>query len=135
MSHVDVQKFTPKSMGQRDWGLELLVGACEHYTLKCLYMKAGTAGGLQKHRKKEETFHLVEGRAWVDHDTGDGKITRDLMLSGQTYHVPPGAVHRVEAITDCFFVEASLPVYDDRIRCEEQYGEEITGGLPTTEES
>lgn len=131
--HVDVQKFQAKSMGERSWGLELLVGATEHYTLKCLYMKAGTAGGLQKHRKKDELFHVVEGRCWIDHDIGDGKITRTLVMSGESYHIPPGAVHRVEAITDCFLIEASNPIYEDRIRCEAEYGEPEVGGLPTTE--
>ena len=131
-THVDVQKFEPKSMGERDWGLELLVAQTESYIGKVLYMKAGKAGGLQKHREKVETFHLFDGRAWVDHDTGDGKVTRTLMLSGQTYHVPAGAVHRVEAITDCVFFECSTPVYNDRIRCEAEYGEPEVGGLPST---
>jgi mannose-6-phosphate isomerase len=95
-------------------------------------MKAGTAGGLQYHREKIETFFLDEGQAFVDYDAGDGQLTTISMSPGMIVHVPAGAPHRVRAITDCKFFEVSTPVFNDRVRVEAEYGEPEVGGLPTT---
>jgi quercetin dioxygenase-like cupin family protein len=37
------------------------------------------------------------------------------MLPGESYHVPPGAVHQVIALEDSILVEASNPVFEDRV--------------------
>ena len=125
-----IERFAPQ-VWPRHWGHEILFAHTPTYIGKVLRMKAGTAGGLQYHVEKEETFYLLDGVAYVDSDV-DGKLERVKMTPGQSYHIPPGAVHRVTAITDCVFVEASTPHFDDRVRCEAQYGEPEVGGLPTT---
>jgi mannose-6-phosphate isomerase-like protein (cupin superfamily) len=127
-----VELFMPRELGQRDWGREILVCQTEQFIGKILLMKAGKAGGLQYHQRKIESFFLDEGQAFVDYDAGDGKLTRLVMAPGMTIQVPAGAPHRVTAITDCKFLEWSTPVFDDRVRCEAEYGEPETGGLPTT---
>jgi mannose-6-phosphate isomerase len=128
-----IQKFEPRLIGPKPWGTELLVAHTDSYTGKVLYMHAGTKGGLQYHERKDETFYLVSGQAWVDVDpTRSRTLTRHYMQPGVAFHIPPGTVHRVEAITDCTFFEVSTPHYDDRVRVEAQYGEPEGGGLPTT---
>lgn len=112
----------------------MILAHTDAYLGKKLAMKAGTAGGLQYHVEKEETFHLFEGRAEVETTTCDGELVKYPMEEGETYHVPPGAIHRVTAITDCILFEWSTPVFDDRVRVEEDFGETIDGGLPTTKE-
>jgi mannose-6-phosphate isomerase-like protein (cupin superfamily) len=99
---------------------------------KVLNMRAGTAGNLQAHQRKIETFFLFSGSAYVDYDKGDGKLTRMVMSAGMSVHVPVGAPHRVTAITDSTFFEASTPVFNDRVRLEKEYGEPDVDGLPTT---
>ena len=94
----------------------------------------GTAGGLQYHRQKMESFILVEGLAAVDYDDGTGSLTSRAIQPGTMVHVPPGAPHRVHALTDCVFYEWSTPHFNDRVRVEEEYGEPEVGGLPTTHE-
>ena len=125
-----IEAYTPRTL-RRDWGEEQFIAETEHYLGKILKMRQGTKGGLQLHVEKDETFHLVSGRAIVRFDSGNGLVARQ-MGAGQSYHVPPGAVHQVEAITDCVFFEASTPHYDDRVRMEAQYGLKADGGLPTT---
>lgn len=125
-----IEVFTPQSL-TRDWGEELIVASTPQYLGKVLRMNAGTKGGLQYHVDKDETFHLLIGKAKVRFDDGSGLKTID-MHAGESYHIPPGAVHQVEAVTYCVFVEASTPHFDDRVRVEECYGESSTGGLPTT---
>jgi mannose-6-phosphate isomerase len=126
-----VEKVQP-DVKERSWGKEIIFGNAAQYLGKLLMMKAGTKGGLQYHVEKEETFYLLDGIALVRYDTGDGRLTATVMRQGECYHVPPGAVHQVEAITNCAFVEASTRHFEDRVRAEETYGLEEDGGLPTT---
>ena len=122
----------PISMGQRTWGDELLVAQGPGYIGKVLLMKAGEAGGLQRHAQKDETSYLYKGKAVLTTDLGDGTLSEVLLVAGTSIHIPPGAVHQVRAVTDCVFFEASTPHFNDRERMEAQYGLPDTGGLPST---
>lgn len=128
-----VKVFNPQELGSRDWGKEILVahipGVC---TGKLLIMKVGTKGGLQCHRVKNESQYLYSGELMIEYDAGDGKLTEVKVVTGQAWHIPPRVVHRETAITDCIIFEVSNPVFNDRVRMEEHYGEKIEGGLPTT---
>ena len=132
MPRPSIELRAPIQVGKREWGHELLIAQTERYIGKVLVMREGSAGGLQFHREKVETFYLAGGRAFVDYDAGDGKLTRILMYPGMSVHVPAGAPHRVTAITECTFFEVSTPHFNDRVRVEAEYGEPETGGLPTT---
>ena len=129
---AQVEARLPRSLGKRVWGHELLVAEGPGYIGKVLYMKAGTAGGLQRHVEKDETSFLFSGEALLVTDTGDGVLTEFRLTPGAAIHIPPGAVHQVKAVTDCVFFEASTPHFDDRVRLEQVYGLEDTGGLRTT---
>lgn len=116
----------------RDWGTEVFLVETPHYLFKRLDMNAGTKGGLQYHVEKVESFYLQSGEAIVRSDDGTGQLIEERMYPGQVYHVPAGAPHQVEAVTDCVFFEASTPHYDDRVRVETDYGLPEGTGLPTT---
>mgnify|MGYP001579056627 CR=1 FL=1 len=127
-----IQPFTPYGL-ERDWGKEAVVAETEHYTGKLLLYDEGKAGGLQAHQFKDETFYLFEGLAWVDYDPGGGALASVQMRAGESFHIPPGAVHRFRAITFCVVFETSTPHKDDRRRLEVEYGEpEPADGLPST---
>lgn len=117
---TQLERFTPTALGPKDWGTELLVAHTEHYTGKVLSMRAGTSGPLQYHERKDETFYLVSGLARVTRDV-NGKLVTRPMRAGESYHVPPGVVHRVSAVTACVFFEASTPHFDDRVNVEDRY--------------
>lgn len=126
-----IEEYLPETF-ERDWGREVFFARTPEYLGKILYMNAGTRGGLQCHVEKMESFHLFTGRAEVEYDPGDGLVTVE-MVPGQTFHIPPKAVHRVTAITDCIFLEASTSHLNDRFHCEAFYGlADETGGLPST---
>lgn len=78
-------------------------------------MKAGYGGPLQYHIAKDETFLLLDGEALVTYGDSDGRFQTVTMKAGEAYHVPPGAIHQVQAITECLFVEASTPHFNDRV--------------------
>lgn len=87
------------------------------------------------HRRKDETFYLVEGRALVESVDDENRIVGTEMHPGMSYHIPPGAPHRFLALEDCVVLEVSTPVHEDRVRLEEEYGVEVIGdayGLETT---
>lgn len=117
---------------KRDWGNEIIIAATASYLGKVLEMRAGTKGGMQYHVAKDETFYLVRGMAIVRSDDGAGKLLEQVIRPGESYRIPPGAPHQVEAVDDCVFFEASTPHYEDRVRCDEAYGLVNDGGLQTT---
>jgi mannose-6-phosphate isomerase len=112
-----IRRVKPFEVPGKPWGTELVFTEPDApYLGKVLSMRAGTGGALQYHMQKEETFYLLAGEArvtWSDHD---GHLFFDDMLPGQAYHVPPGAIHQVEAKTDCVLIEASTPVFGDRVK-------------------
>lgn len=116
-----LEKFVPRRLGEKPWGEEWLIALTPLYLGKILKMKAGHRGGLQYHVTKEESFHLVSGSCRVFFDRGAG-LEDAVMRPGETYHVPCGAVHQVEALEDSVLFEVSVPAFDDRINVGAQYG-------------
>jgi len=117
---------------ERPWGEEVLVVHTNLYTGKLLKYKKGARGGLQFHQVKDEAGYIISGKLMLEYDPGDGTIVKKELGPGDALHIPPGAVHRETALEDLVMFEVSNPVFNDRVRSEEKYGEEIDGGLPTT---
>ena len=111
-----IEAFTPRKLGNKPWGEEWLVAHTPHYTGKVMLMRAGGTGALQYHVQKDEAFYLFSGLATVEYASEDGELHQIEMSPGMAFHIPPGAVHRVEAITDSVFFEASTPHFDDRVK-------------------
>lgn len=112
--------FEPRELGPKDWGQELLVAQTDQYIGKCLTMRAGESGPLQYHERKDETMHLWAGKAELTTEIG-GKLVKRHLTAGQSYHVPPGTIHRVKALKLCVFFEASTPHFDDRVDVSERF--------------
>ena len=118
-----IEPFVPQTQ-TKTWGHEVLVAHTAQYTGKVLYRYAAEPwhrAGLQWHRTKDETFYLHEGCVivyWVD---ADGMLRQRRMVGGQSFHVPPGAIHSVQTVTDSVMFEASTPVFDDRVNVEADY--------------
>lgn len=125
-------QFLTQHVWPREWGEECLVIHTERFTGKLLKMKKGSRGGLQFHQKKDEADYILEGEMLLEYDDGTGKILSKKLVKGDSVYMPPGAVHRETALTDCVIFEISNPVFNDRVRMEETYGEKIEGGMPST---
>ena len=122
-----------KSMGERDWGSEeLLVLISKVLSLKLIKYKKGSKGGLQYHHKKNECGFITKGKLKVKFDLGNGILRHKILKKGDRFHFPPGLVHQEIALTDCEIIEASTPHFNDRVRVEKKYGQQIDGGLPST---
>lgn len=123
----------PKDMGARPWGEEtLLCHVKEKFIFKKLYLKKGCKGGLQYHRFKDEAGFLLSGKMIIRYDDGDGGLCEKIIKQGEVVHFRPGVVHQEEALEDCILIEASTPVFNDRVRMEKDYGCGEPEGMPTT---
>ncbi len=125
-----------KTVGQREWGEEILVALIpKKISLKILKIKKGKKGGLQYHRKKNECGIITSGKLKIIFDNGDGKLLTKILKKGDSFHFPPGAIHQEHAITDCQIIEASTPYFNDRVRVEKKFKLKEEFGLRTTKAS
>ncbi|MEX1256054.1 MAG: cupin [Gemmatimonadota bacterium] len=107
---------------EKPWGRETIWAECGSYAGKTLFVKAGESLSLQYHREKEETLHLISGRVrfWIGTSAG---AMRDLdLIPGESVHLVPGTLHRIEALADSVLLEVSTPHLHDVVRLEDRYG-------------
>jgi len=110
----------PPKIVDKPWGREIWYAHTDRYAGKVLEVMAGHLLSLQKHRVKHETLYLLTGRI---------RLTLDTQVldwqPGQAVSIPPGTVHRMEAIDDSVLLEVSTPELDDVVRLEDRYGRTI----------
>lgn len=122
----------------KPWGSELWIadGVRTPYALKRIEFKEGFRSSLQVHKYKFETNYVLSGtgilqirdeRFNCDEYLASPKQSilldealhtlRDIQIRpGDVIDVKPGQIHRVIAITDLVFIEASTKELDDVIR-------------------
>jgi mannose-6-phosphate isomerase len=110
----------------KPWGHEVIFAGLDgKYVGKIIHVIAGNALSLQYHRRKEETISVLSGAALIEHGPSAEDLASQHFGPGDTIHLPPGAVHRITAITDLTFAEASTaePGWrEDVVRLEDKYG-------------
>lgn len=113
---------------EKPWGHELIWANTDRYIGKILHVKAGHALSLQYHERKDETIHLLRGRLRFWAGSSRDALEEIALEVGESYHVAPGTVHRMEAVTDVDILEASTPDLTDVVRLEDRYGRVDAGG-------
>ena len=116
---LDVQRV-PKP-----WGYELIFAKTARYVGKILHINQGETLSLQYHNVKEETLFVVRGelKLTIESD-GDRRVLP--LREGESFHIPPRLIHRMEAVIDTDVAEVSTPELDDVVRLEDRYGREGT---------
>jgi quercetin dioxygenase-like cupin family protein len=109
----------------KPWGHETIWAKTDQYVGKILHIKAGEALSVQYHNVKDETVYLLTGeliyRIW------ENDQPKNVALQiGDAFHVTPGTIHQMEAVTDCDILEVSTPHLDDVVRLTDRYGREGT---------
>lgn len=122
--------FTTAVVQVKPWGHETIFAPGGHgYVGKIITVDAGHALSLQLHRKKDETICIVSGEATLEHGPSVDLLVSRTMRTGDVAHLPPGALHRVTAVTDLVFAEASSagPGWrEDVVRLSDRYGRDGT---------
>ncbi len=106
---------------EKPWGHELIWAETARYVGKVLHIKAGERLSRQYHRVKDETLLLQSGEMVLEIGP-DGSVDERRMRAGDVFHVVPGTIHRMVAVTDVDVVEVSTPELDDVVRLEDVYG-------------
>jgi len=109
----------------KPWGHELIWAETPRYVGKLLHIQAGHRLSRQYHRVKEETLLIQSGE--MDLEVGPSDVMeKRRMITGDVFHVRPGTIHRMVAVTDVDVIEVSTPELDDVVRLEDVYGREGT---------
>lgn len=110
----------------KPWGHEIIFAALDgKYAGKIIHVTAGQSLSLQYHLSKDETISVLSGAALIEYGPAADALTSQHFGPGDTIHLPPGAVHRITAITDLSFAEASTAEAgwrEDVVRLEDKYG-------------
>ena len=109
---------------EKPWGYELWWARTERYVGKILHLRRGESLSLQYHNVKDETIMLQSGRLLFEtRPAGEqGELRKIEMKPGDVFHIAPGTLHRMTAITDCDIFEVSTPELQDVVRLEDRYG-------------
>lgn len=106
----------------KPWGHEDLVHVGDTYVVKRLFMTAGNSCSLQYHELKHETIIVFAGELLFKVGISEDDLREVKLGAGDTWVIPPGVIHQMEAITDCTYIEASTPQLDDVVRLQDKYG-------------
>ena len=118
---VSIYQWEPEIDNQahidKIWGKEYLLAKTDSYAFKRLEILKGKNISKQLHRKKHETWHIVEG-------IGTAIIAGRprSVKPGTTIIIPPGMVHQVRADSEkLVIIEASTTELEDIIRFDRSF--------------
>lgn len=108
----------------KPWGYELLIEKNNKYMFKKLFMKKKHRCSLQFHKKKIETIFVVSGKLKIYYGDNISKLKQKVFKPQNTITIKSRIIHRMEAITDCIYLEASTPEVKDIVRLKDDYNRE-----------
>jgi Mannose-6-phosphate isomerase len=130
---------------KKPWGSEKWIadGAPNFkYALKEIMIRSSYQSSIQFHEHKHETTYVKSGKGFLYYNENpiDMKkfnaneysksqiqdfiqnMKKIEISSGKIYHIKPGIIHRVEAVTDLTFIESSTIELDDVVRINDEWG-------------
>ena len=106
---------------EKPWGHEEILVVTKNYAMKVLVIKQDHRLSLQYHKEKEETLHCVSGKINLTYGLDEKHLKVLIMMPGDTVHVPPGLIHRMEGLEDSRVVECSTTQLSDVVRLADDY--------------
>jgi mannose-6-phosphate isomerase len=106
---------------EKPWGKEEVIEINNRYMMKKLTMWAGHRCSLQYHNIKCETIYVLSGQLRIHSGLTQDQLSSKLYGPDETITLMPGVVHRMEAVTDSVYLEASTPEMDDVVRLVDDY--------------
>jgi len=127
----EAQIANPKIV-PKPWGEELWLAHTDRYAGKILTIKKGCRLSLQYHERKHEVQYVDSGRVKYTLGSSDrpGDYRELIAGPGTVVVLPPGAVHRLEALEDTRLFEVSTPELEDIVRLDDDYGRAGTSDGP-----
>jgi quercetin dioxygenase-like cupin family protein len=130
VSHPPQARQVEAERQGKPWGSEVVFAdGGNGYVGKLLCIDAGKRLSLQRHRAKDETLVVLEGQVRLETGSTPDQLAVIPLAAGDAVHLPPGALHRFEAVTDCVLVEVSTAFQGwrhDVVRLADDFGREGT---------
>jgi mannose-6-phosphate isomerase len=106
---------------EKPWGREEILEINGEYMLKKLTMWKGHRCSLQYHNVKRETIYVLSGQLRIHYGPSQYDLTSRVFRPHETITLATGVVHRMEALEDSIYLEASTPQLDDVVRLIDDY--------------
>ena len=106
---------------EKPWGKEEILEINSAYLMKRLTMWSGHRCSLQYHQKKRETIYVLQGELRIYTGPSPDALTSEIYRQDQSITLMPGVIHRMEAVTDTVYLEASTPEMEDVVRLKDDY--------------
>jgi mannose-6-phosphate isomerase-like protein (cupin superfamily) len=121
-----MMEIRPARKVEKPWGHEEIFADTAGYVGKILFILQGEALSLQYHEIKEETLRVLDGELELVAGPDLENLESHRIGPETVFHIPPGTLHRMVALTDCRLLEVSTNHLDDVVRIEDRYGREGT---------
>ena len=106
---------------EKPWGKEEVLEINDRYLMKKLTMHKGHRCSLQYHEIKKETIYVVSGALKILVGPTKEALHSKVYQAHESITIAPKEVHRMEAMEDCVYLEASTPEMDDVVRVSDDY--------------
>jgi mannose-6-phosphate isomerase len=106
---------------EKPWGQEEVIEINDRYMMKKLTMWKGQRCSLQYHNIKRETIYVLSGQLRIYSGPSQEELESRIFGPAETITLVPGVVHRMEAVEDSVYLEASTPEMDDVVRLADDY--------------
>lgn len=100
-------KIKSGELEEKYWGTIQSVYADNDFTLKEVFMRAGTQSSMEYHLLKDEKYYIQSGKLKLGLRVGRAKNVSIILETGDVYHIPPGLMHMRIAIEDTTIIEWS----------------------------
>jgi len=105
----------------KPWGSEEIIEINDRYMMKKLTMLKGHRCSLQFHNVKQETIYVLSGQLRIVYGPREDSLESRIFVAGESITITPLTVHRMEAVEDSVYLEASTPEMDDVVRLSDDY--------------
>jgi mannose-6-phosphate isomerase len=124
LSKATITKPEDVKVVPKPWGEERWLAHTDRYAGKILILKKGHRLSLQYHERKHEVQYVDSGKIKYTLGSVDepGQFEEVVVGPGTTVLLPPGTIHRMEALEDSRFFEVSTPELEDVVRLDDDYG-------------
>jgi mannose-6-phosphate isomerase len=116
-----IEGMNKMNLIEKPWGSELVIEINDRYMMKKLTMWAGHRCSLQYHNIKCETIYVLSGKLRIYTGSTQDQLTSRVFEAHEAITIVPGVVHRMEAVEDSVYLEASTPEMDDVVRLVDDY--------------
>lgn len=110
-----------KNFIKKPWGSEILIEHNRFYVLKKLTMKKNHQCSLQFHKKKKETIYILSGLLEISYGKKITNLKSKNFKPGESITLNPKIIHRMKAIKDSVYLEASTSQLKDVVRLIDDY--------------